>query len=62
MSWNEELLSPANQYGTLSEADLLTDDEIDVLNENINDLQLRFANNEEMKWDHCLFDERRYEK
>ena len=62
MLWSQEPLSPANQYGTLSEADLLTDDEIDVLNENINNLQLRFANNEEMKWDHCLFDEKRYEK
>ena len=46
----------------MSEADLSTDDEIDVLNENTNDLQLRFANSEEIKQDHCWFDERRYEK
>ena len=55
-------MSPPNQSGTSSEADLLTDDEIDVLNENTNDLQLRFANSEEIKRDHHLFDERRYEK
>ena len=40
----------------------MTDDEIDVLNENTNDLQLRFANIEETKQDHRLLDERRYEK
>ena len=40
----------------------MTDDEIDVLNENTNDLQLRFANSEEIKRDHRLFDERRYKK
>ena len=40
----------------------MTDYEIDVLNENKNDLQLRFANSEEIKRDHHLFDERRYEK
>ena len=33
-----------------------------MLNENTNDLQLRFANNEEIKQNHRLFDERRYEK
>ena len=41
--WSEEPLSPANQSGASSEADLLTDDGIDVLNENTNDLQLRFG-------------------
>ena len=46
----------------MSEADLSTDDEIDVLNENKNDLLLRFANREEIKQDHHLFDERLYEK
>ena len=61
-SWSEEPLSPANQSGASSEADLSTDDGIDVLNENTNDLQLRFANSEEIKRDHCLLDERRYEK
>ena len=61
-SWSEELLSPANQSATSSEVNLLTDDEIDVLNENTNDLQLRFANIEEIKQDHHLLDERRYEK
>ena len=49
-SWSEELLSPANQSGTSREADLLTDDdEIDVVNENTNDLQLRFGNFKEIK-------------
>ena len=33
-----------------------------MLKENKNDLQLRFANNEEIKPDHHLFDERQYEK
>ena len=51
-SWSEEPLSPANQSGASSEADLSTDDGIDVLNETTNDLQLRFANSEEIKWDH----------
>ena len=37
----------------------LIDNETDVLNENTNDLQLRFANSEP---DHRLFDERWYEK
>ena len=59
---SEEPLSPANQSGTSIEADLSTDDEIDVLNESTNNLQLRFANSEEIKQDHRLFDERRYEK
>ena len=62
LSWSEEPLSPANQSGTSSEADLSTDDGIDVLNENTNNLQLRFVNSKEIKQDHSLFDERRYEK
>ena len=33
-----------------------------MLNENTNDFQLRFANSEEIKRDHRLFDERRYKK
>ena len=33
-----------------------------MLNENTNDLQLRFAKSEEIKRDHHLFDERQYEK
>ena len=61
-SWSEEPLSSANQSGTSSEVNLLTDDEIDVLNENTNDLQLRFVNSEEIKRDHLLFNERQYEK
>ena len=61
-SWSEEPVSPANQSGISSEADLSTDDEIYVLNENTNDLQLRFVNSEEIKRDHRLFDERRHEK
>ena len=40
----------------------MTDDKIDVLKENKNDLQSRFANNEEIKQNHHLFDERQYEK
>ena len=47
---------------TSSETDLSTDDEINVLNKNTNDLQLRFGNSEEIKRDHRLFDERRYQK
>ena len=47
---------------TSSETDLSTDDEINVLNKNTNDLQLRFANSEEIKRDHRLFDERQYQK
>ena len=61
-SWSKEPLSPANKSGTSGKADLSTGDEIDALNENTNDLQLRFANSEEIKRDHRLFDERRYEK
>ena len=33
-----------------------------MLNENTNDLQLRFVNSEEIKRDYLLFNERQYEK